>query len=302
MDYSKLIQYLGAEGSAYNLLNKYIILQRKGTKVPYPYIAQNITSIKDKLGIEYSDIILRLDDIQTLDWIDPTGSNASFKSNIANYLPQSMMQVYKDNWGNFSQSLVELGFDALLDKQKGFLFNPAYDRIDEYWKTFIETFLDTNVSEDARKVLTKELTYALDGIRQNTHPNIGSSNVLQLLISIANKPLLLEFLRTQLNEFFFKQDCRLDSFILFGKLLPLLGADMDKNYASGLITHFVKPNYDNADSVKIIIENKQFYIGILTKDISVSIPIIKGMLAKSEYSEIHEELTLLVPKEADKDE
>ena len=303
MEYSNLIRHLGSNGSAYRLLNEYMLLHHLGTSVPYDYIAQNITTIKDQLGIEYTDIIQRLDECQTLDWTDPTsGSNASFKSNLTNYLPLNMMQVYKDNRGNFSQSLVELGISALIDKPVGFLFNLSYDRIDEYWKTFVETFLDANVTEDARKVLTKELTYALNDIKQNARPTIEGSNVLHLLISESDKTLLPEFLRTELNSFFFIQDCRHDAFILFGKMLPMLGADMDTNTASGLITHFVKPNYDKADSVSIIIENKQFYIDILKKDISVSLPIIKGMLAKSEYSEIHGELSLLVPKEADKSE
>lgn len=303
MEYSNLIKHLGSNGSAYRLLNEYMLLHHLGTSVPYDYIAQNITTIKDQLGIEYTDIIQRLDECQTLDWTDPTsGSNALFKSNLTNYLPLNMMQVYKDNWGNFSQSLVELGISALIDKPVGFLFNLSYDSIDEYWKTFVETFLDANVTEDARKVLTKELTYALNDIKQNARPTIEGSNVLHLLISESDKTLLPEFLRTELNSFFFIQDCRHDAFILFGKMLPMLGADMDTNTASGLITHFVKPNYDKADSVSIIIENKQFYIDILKKDISVSLPIIKGMLAKSEYSEIHGELSLLVPKEADKSE
>lgn len=301
VDYSYLIQHLGTEGSAFCMINKYMILHHLGHKVDYAYIAQNMSTIKENLKLQYSDIIKRLDNIENLDWIGSDSmSNKEYKNDINSFLPLDMMEVYKENWGKFSQSIVTLGVSALCDQPVGFLFSNSRDTINNYWSTFIKTYIDTGTFVNAKELLTKELTNILKYVKQNSYTTIETSNILQLLISFAEKSMLAEYLRTELNEYFIKQDCRHAAFILFGDMIPVLTADMDLNTASGLISHFIKPNYTQSDSIKIIIKNKQFYLCILKKDLQVSAPIVKDMLNKTEYSEIHQDLRKILPKEEKK--
>lgn len=76
---------------------------------------------------------------------------------------------------------------------------------------------------------------------------------------------------------------------------------MDINTARNLAIHFIKPVYKNKDCAQIIVTNKDFYLGILKKDVSAVQDILKGMKDNTDisanYDNIKEELDGMVIKE-----
>ena len=94
-----------------------------------------------------------------------------------------------------------------------------------------------------------------------------------------------------------KTDINNVTFLWFGKLLPMLGADMDQNIARGLMTHFIKPVCKDADCAAVIIEYKAFYLDVMKKDEAFADPIAKEMISVQAYAEIGNELKAMVKEE-----
>ena len=100
-----------------------------------------------------------------------------------------------------------------------------------------------------------------------------------------------------MNEHFSKADIDKVKFLWFGKVLPLLGADMDANTARGMITHFIKPICMDAECAAVIVEHKAFYLEIMRRDGDMSAPFVKDMVEMDSYSTIKNELKRMLPKE-----
>ena len=65
--------------------------------------------------------------------------------------------------------------------------------------------------------------------------------LLDKILQYADAATLHSYLHTLMNVNLSKADINNEKFLRFGRLLPMLGANMDDNTARGLIIHFVKP-------------------------------------------------------------
>lgn len=170
--------------------------------------------------------------------------------------------------------------------------------IDDYWKNFVETYLGTNYMQEADELLTTEAVTMLQWLYD--HNEVKDATLLNTILQHPNEATLRSYLHTMMNDHLSKTDINKEKFLYFGKLLPKLGADMDDNTARGLITHFIKPIFNDADSAAIIIDHKDFYISVMRHDKAMVSDIVKKMVEKEEYATIAEELKALVVHDEDK--
>ena len=104
-----------------------------------------------------------------------------------------------------------------------------------------------------------------------------------------------------MNDNFIKTDISREKFLCFGKLLPILGSDMDANTARGLMQHFIKPVSDDAECAAIIVANKDFYLAVMHHDTAFAASIVKDMVGQDKYKAIESELQKIMPKEEKKE-
>ena len=134
-------------------------------------------------------------------------------------------------------------------QKKGFLVKIQSDQryynfpkniiIEAYWKAFVETYLGRPYLPEADAKLTGEAITILDW--QYEKDEMKDSTLLDAILRMADKPTLVSYLHKMMNEHFVNSDISKQRFLYFGKLLPILSADMDSNSARGLMQHFIKP-------------------------------------------------------------
>ena len=188
-------------------------------------------------------------------------------------------------------------------QEKGFLvkiqsdqryYNSPKNIIEAYWKAFVETYLGTPYLPEADAKLTGEAITILDWLYEKDE--MKDSTLLDAILRMADKPTLVIYLHKMMNEHFVNSDISKQRFLYFGKLLPILGADMDSNSARGLMQHFIKPICKDAECVKILIANKSFYFSVMRCDLSFAQTIINEVKDLEVYLEVKAELEDMLVK------
>ena len=140
-----------------------------------------------------------------------------------------------------------------------------------------------------------ESTVTFSGDPKPLYYNENKETVLlDKILQYADAATLRSYLHTLMNEQLSKMTINKQKFLRFGRLLPMLGANMDDNTARGLITHFVKPVSKDVDCAAVIVEYKDFYLDILRKDTTIAEPIVKEMMAVDGYAKIAEDLKSVI--------
>ena len=167
--------------------------------------------------------------------------------------------------------------------------------VDGYWKAFVETYLGTAYMPLAGALLTNEAVTMLQWLYD--HNEVKDAGLLDTLLKHADEGTLRGYLHTMMNDRLSKTNINKVKFLWFGKLLPLLGADMDQNTARGLMTHFIKPVCKDVECAVVIVEHKDFYLSVMNKDAAIAAPIAKEMVGLESYASIADELKMLVKDE-----
>lgn len=304
IDYTELLKHTGKEGSAYRKLNVYCIEHKEGGLLDEKYVANQLKNLHDTLGVDINVMLKHFNRWPKIDWGEKTKDN-QYIANVKSYVHQSLFEAYLDNPGDFTNSIIELGVSALELQENGFLAIRRREQrnyypteilaIDEYWKDFVETYLDTPYLPEADTKLTGEAITILDWLYEKD--DMKDSTLLDAILRKADKPSLVNYLHTMMNEHFVNSDISKQKFLYFGKLLPILGADMDSNSARGLMQHFIKPICKDAECAKILIANKSFYFSVMRCDLSFTQTIIKEIKDLEPYSEVHAEVENMLVKE-----
>ena len=304
IDYTELLKHTGKEGSAYRKLNVYCIEYQEGNLLDEKYAANQLKNIHDTLGVDINVMLKHFNRWQKIDWGEKTKDN-QYIANVKSYVHQSLFKAYLDNPGKFTNSIIELGVSALELQEKGFLVKiqmvqRSYNttktiEIDAYWKAFVETYLGTPYLQEADTKLTGEAIAILDWLYEKDE--MKDSTLLDAILRKADKPTLVSYLHKMMNEHFTKADISKQKFIHFGNLLPLLGADMDSNTARGLMQHFIKSIFKDAECAKILIANKSFYFSVMRCDLSFAQTIINEVKDLEVYLEVKAELEDMLDKE-----
>lgn len=292
IDYTFLLQHQGKDRSAFFKLNIYYIENHKGEKLDLVYAASHLQELITTFKLPHSVILNHFNRWSDIDWGN-FDSNNKYLKNFKFYVDQRLLKSFLDNPGCFSNSIIKLGLEALKIQTKGFLVkkqqnNPNSLTIDPYWKSFIETYLGTDYLKKASAIITDEAVTMLDWKLSNHQ--IIDPILLDKLLDYSDEFTLVQYLHDVMNRIFIKYNIKTSSFIYFGKIVPRLGPNMDKNTARGLISHFIEPVYKNPECAKIIIENKDFYFEVMKKDIKLSSNILKEMESLEIYSDVKEYL------------
>lgn len=106
-------------------------------------------------------------------------------------------------------------------------------------------------------------------------------------------------------DYFAKNQCQINVFKVFGKLLPDLGNSMDDHTARGLILNLIKPVVNDIECAKIIVEYKDFYFGIMAHCKEMSQDILKNMKNNDNVKNIYSTTAacidqLIIPDSAEK--
>lgn len=291
LDYTDVLQNLGKDGSLFRKLNIYCIEHQRGELLDTKYAARQLKTIQQNLGMDITKLLNQFNRWPVIDWGEISADNEYVKG-IRNYVHQSLFTSYRDNPGHFSDSIISLGVQAIEKQKTGFLAIAASRTIDSYWKDFVMTFLGTKHMKGAGVVLTNEAVVMLSW---NYHYNENREpELLDKIIQYADAATLRGHLHNLMNEQLSKTAINKQRFLRFGRLLPMLGANMDDNTARGLITHFVKPIFKDAECAAVIVEYKDFYLDVLRKDTTIAEPIVKEMAAMEGYAEIAEELKTII--------
>ncbi len=144
----------------------------------------------------------------------------------------------------------------------------------------------------AAALLTNEAVTMLQWLYD--HNELTDAGLLEIVLKHADEGTLRSYLHSMMNDHLSKTNSTKAKFLWFGKLLPLLGADMDQNTTRGLMKHFIKPISKEAECAAIIVGHKDFYLTILRKDTSIAEPIVKEMIAMERFAEIADELKTIV--------
>lgn len=300
---NNLLTHLGSSGTAYNKLNAYMVKKKKGQHFDTSFFAENILTIRDELGL---DIKTLLDYSNGWEYDEIKEMTAS---NVQEYLHSELFPLYLANRGDFSDGLIKQGINILETQEEGFLAktspHPHNSRvfiliINPYWKQFVMSFVGTEFIPKLNEQLTKELVTMLNRVIDSN--NIEDQELLDFMLSHEPVDAIIRgYLNEVMNNVFTKSDVTPLKFQVFGDLLPVLTPDMDINTARNLAIHFIKPVYKNKDCAQIIVTNKDFYLGILKKDVSAVQDILKGMKDNTDisanYDNIKEELDGMVIKE-----
>ena len=303
MDYTELLTHTGNAGSAYRKLNIYCIKNQKGRTLHQIYAAQHLKELHDSLGVDISIMLDHFNRWPKIKWGELTSDNQYIK-NVKSYVHQSFFSAYCDKPGNFSNSIIELGIKALLYQNKGFLVNrhyiaQSYNRTeilqyDDYWKTFIETYLGISYLQKANSIITEEAITILQWLYEKNE--VKEPSLLDLILERADELTLKTYLHTMMNNHFVKTDITKTKFLYFGRYLPILGGDMDSNIARGLMQHFIKPICKDDECAAIIVKEKLFYFSVMKKDSDIASAIVNEIKDMEIYTQVSEEINLLFPK------
>ncbi len=278
MDYRDLLKQLGSQGSAYRLLNIHIIRNKLGNKLAIKYIAQHIKTIKQTLELDYSEIFSCFNEWEP-EWSDED------ETAYASYCLQDLFEIYKEYPGLFTNGIINLGVKALKNQPQGFLYNPN-STPNIYWSQFVQSFLGTEFLPEFTNNLYEELKNLLDRIIATKH--IEHPDLLNKLLSACKKiSSLISYLHDKLNDYFVKEICQPTVFKIFGNLLPHLGHDMDDNTARSLIKNLISPIMNDTDCARIIVANKDFYMGIMEHDKEMSQDILINMKSNTDIKDIY---------------
>lgn len=289
MDYDYLLKQTGSPHSAYRLLNVYIIKNKLGQTLDVKYVAKNIKTIKQNLSLEYSEIFPHFNRWRP-DW------NDSDVTAYASYCLQDLFDTYKTYPG-----IINLSVRALEKQPKGFLYSPN-NSPNTYWSQFVQSFLGTKFLPELTNNLYEELKSLLE--RVITVSRVEYPDLLNNLLLVSKRSELLEYFNNKL-DYFAKNQCQINVFKVFGKLLPNLGNSMDDHTARGLISNFIKPVVNDVECAKIIVANKDFYFGIMAHCKEMSQDILKSMKSNDNVKNIYSPTTasidqLIIPDSAEK--
>lgn len=300
-DYTKLLEHTGKEGSAYRKLNIYCVENQKVGLLDTVYAARHLAELKKALGLEPVQLLTQFNQCPAINWGEINEENEYVKD-VKNYVHQVFFEAYRDNPGKFTDSIVELGVIAMSLQKKGFLAaqrTEPYGRtilvIDGYWKAFVETYLGSGYMPEANELLTNESVTMLQWLYDRNE--VKDADLLNTILQQPNEATLKNYLHSMMNDHLSKTDINKEKFLYFGKLLPILGADMDANTARGLITHFIKPICKDVECAKVLIENKEFYIAVMHHDTTFASTIVKDIVNLDAYEEIASDLADLLPTE-----
>lgn len=289
MDYDYLLKQAGNQHSAYRLLNVYIIKNKLGQTLDVKYAAKNIKTIKQNLALDYSEIFSQFNRWAP-EWSD------SDETTYTSYCLQDLFDTYKEYPGLFANAIINLGIRVLKKQPKGFLYSPN-NSPNTYWSRFVQSFLGTRLLPELTNNLYGELESLLD--RVITANRVEYPDLLNKLLSARKEmSLLTEYLHNKLNNNFAKHKYQPIVFKVYGELLPYLGSDMDNNTARGLISNFINPVVSDPECAKIIVANKDFYLGVMAHCKEMSQDILKGMKinanVKNVYSTIAVDIDQLI--------
>lgn len=307
MNYTHILKNKGKNGSAFRKLNIYCIKHQQGNSLDVKYAARHLFELHSALDIDIAILLKQFNRWKPIDWGELNADNEYVKD-VKNYVQQPLFTTYRDNPGDFSDSIIKLGVESLSLQNSGFLvqqqqilqggFRSTVLLIDDYWKNFVETYLGTDYMQEADELLTNEAVTMLQWLYDRNE--VHEPTLLNTILQHPNEATLRNYLHTMLNDHFSKTDINKEKFLYFGKQLPMLGADMDDNTARGLITHFIKPVFNDADCANIIICHKDFYISVMHHDTAMASDVVKKMVEKEEYATISKELKNLVSDDEDK--
>jgi len=276
LDYSSLLKQSGSQASAYKLLNIYVIKNKLGKTPDVKYAAQNIKTIKQNLSLEYSEIFPHFNRWKP-DW------NDSDVTAYASYCLQDLFDTYKTYPGLFTNSIINLSVRALEKQPKGFLYSPN-NSPNTYWSQFVQSFLGTKFLPELTNNLYEELKSLLE--RVITVSRVEYPDLLNNLLLVSKRSELLEYFNNKL-DYFAKNQCQINVFKVFGKLLPDLGNSMDDHTARGLISNFIKPVVNDSECAQIIVANKDFYLGVMAHCKEMSQDILKTMKTNVNVKDIY---------------
>lgn len=278
LDYSSLLKQSGSQASAYKLLNIYVIKNKLGKTPDVKYAAQNIKTIKQNLALDYSEIFSQFNRWAP-EWSD------SDETTYASFCLQDLFDTYKEYSGLFTNGIINLGVRVLKKQPRGFLYSPNSSP-NPYWSQFVQSFLGTKFLPDLTNNLYEELKSLLD--RVITANGVEYLALLNKLLSARKEmSLLTEYLHNKLNNNFAKHKYQPIVFKVFGELLPYLGSDMDNNTARGLISNFISPVVNDPECAKIIVANKDFYLGVMAHCKEMSQDILKGMKTNANVKNVY---------------
>ena len=297
MTYTDVLKHMGSDGSAFRKLNLYCIENKKGGSLDLVYVARHLHELHAALGFDIATLLKHFNMWGPIDWGELDLDNDYVKE-VKIYVQQPLFKAYRDNLGNFSDSIIKLGVKSLSLQKSGFLVKPqqvqqGYKmvtilKIYDYWKNFVETYLGSDYMKEADELLTSEAITMLQWLYD--YNEVKDAELLNAILQYPNEAMLRNYLHTMMNDHFSKKDITKEKFLYFGKLLPKLGADMDDNTARGLITHFVKPIYKDTDCAAVIIDHKDFYFSLMHHDTAIASDIVKKMLDMEKYATISQEL------------
>ena len=278
LDYSSLLKRSGSQASAYKLLNIYVIKNKLGKTLDVKYAAQNIKTIKQNLALDYSEIFSQFNRWAP-EWSD------SDETTYTSFCLQDLFDTYKEYSGLFTNGIINLGVRVLKKQPRGFLYSPNSSP-NPYWSQFVQSFLGTKFLPDLTNNLYEELKSLLD--RVITANDVEYLALLNKLLSARKEmSLLTEYLHNKLNNNFAKHKYQPIVFKVFGELLPYLGSDMDNNTARGLISNFISPVVNDPECAKIIVANKDFYLGVMAHCKEMSQDILKGMKTNANVKNVY---------------
>lgn len=260
------------------MLNIYVIKNKLGKTPDVKYAAQNIKTIKQNLALDYSEIFSQFNRWAP-EWSD------SDETTYTSFCLQDLFDTYKEYSGLFTNGIINLGVRVLKKQPRGFLYSPNSSP-NPYWSQFVQSFLGTKVLPDLTNNLYEELKSLLD--RVITANGVEYLALLNKLLSARKEmSLLTEYLHNKLNNNFAKHKYQPIVFKVFGELLPYLGSDMDNNTARGLISNFISPVVNDPECAKIIVANKDFYLGVMAHCKEMSQDILKGMKTNANVKNVY---------------
>lgn len=305
-NYTELLEHTGKEGSAYRKLNIYCVKNSKGGLLNRVYVARHLVELQKTLGLEPAQLLKQFNQWPAINWGEINAENEYVKD-VRNYVHQAYFTAYHDNPGKFSDSVIKLGIAAMEFQNTGFLAIAKKVQqnyimvmtlvIDGYWKAFVETYLGTEYMPEASTLITKEAVTMLQWLYE--HYEVKDPELLDTILQHADDATLKSYLHSMMNDHFSKTDINKVSFLWFGKVLPSLGADMEVNVARGLITHFIKPVFKDAECAAVIVEHKAFYLAVIRKDVDMAASIVKDMVGMEPYVNVKNELEGMLPRKKD---
>ena len=303
-DYTHLLKHTGKDGSAFRKMNVYCIENLKGKRLNTLYVARHLVELQNALGVEQVQLVKQFNQWPVIKWGQIKPDNEYVKE-VKNYVHQSFFEAYYNNPGNFSDSVIKLGVGAMECQNIGYLAKAQQVQqnyrmvlnlvVDDYWKDFVEIYLGTEYMPQAGALLTNEAVTMLQWLYD--HNAVTEPELLNFVLAHADEANLKSYLHNIMNDHIVKSDINKLKFLWFGKLLPLLGSDMDQNTARGLLTHFLKPIFTDPECGSVIVEHQEFYLGLMKKDCAIAAPIIKEMSGVETYAPIAIELNALVKEE-----